>query len=151
MPVALAAGVVLVVLTMLVASCRQRERDRAIDLILDGRAHVALAAVHRQRRRLVSRRTRIVLAASFEDIVKDGHRPPALQMRGARPLYCRQVVRSVSPALREVACLLEGEGVSARAVAGAERLITDGASPLYGLDVDALRDELDRVRCLLLE
>ena len=45
--------------------------------------------------------------------------------------------------------LLRTEGVSARGVARAERLVERAVSPLYGQDVGALREELRRVRDLL--
>ena len=51
--------------------------------------------------------------------------------------------------LRDVIGLLRTEGVSARGVARAERLVERAVSPLYGQDVGALREELRRVRDLL--
>ena len=51
--------------------------------------------------------------------------------------------------LRDVIGLLRAEGVSARGVARAERLVERAVSPLYGQDVGALREELRRVRDLL--
>ena len=51
--------------------------------------------------------------------------------------------------LRDVIGLLRAEGVSARGVARAERLVERAVSPLYGQDVGALREELCRVRDLL--
>ena len=58
------------------------------------------------------------------------------------------VVRTVAGELRDVIGLLRAEEVSARGVARAERLVERAASPLYGQDVGALREELRRVRDL---
>ena len=60
-----------------------------------------------------------------------------------------RVVRLVAGELRDVIGLLRTEGVSARGVARAERLVERAVSPLYGQDVGALREELCRVRDLL--
>ena len=59
------------------------------------------------------------------------------------------VVRTVAGELRDVIGLLRAEGVSARGVARAERLVERAVSPLYGQDVGALGEELCRVRDLL--
>ena len=61
-PLAGSAATVLLVLTVILAACDQRKRDCAIELILEGRGSVPIAAVQRQRRRLVSARTREGLA-----------------------------------------------------------------------------------------
>jgi hypothetical protein len=145
---ALSASVVFVVLTILAAAFRQREHDRAIDVILDGYEEIPIAAVRRQRRRLLSDRTRRTLARNFEHMIHQAS-APQIQMRGARPLFHLRVVAKVSPDLYEVVRLLRTGHVPARGVARAERMITDGTSPLYGLEVDALREELHRVRRML--
>ena len=49
-------------LTAIAAACRQTQRDRALALILEGRESVPVAAVQRQRRRLLDPRTRTTLA-----------------------------------------------------------------------------------------
>ncbi|MGB0093750.1 MAG: hypothetical protein WBP81_14620 [Solirubrobacteraceae bacterium] len=65
--------------------------------------------------------------------------------RGARPLFHPRTVAAILEDLLAVARALEAEGVSAQGVARAERVFTDGASPLYGHDVIALHAELRRV------
>ncbi len=55
----------------------------------------------------------------------------------------------VTDELRDVIGLLRADGVSARGVARAERLVTDAVSPLYAHEVSAPREELCRVRDLL--
>jgi hypothetical protein len=143
---ALGAGVVLVILTLVGASVRQRKRDCAIDLILEGREIVGIPAVRRERERLLSARTRRVLARRFEEMVELTTRPQRLQIRGSRPLYHVSVVAEAIAELREVVGLLETNAALARGVARAERVITHGAYPLYGWDAGALRAELRRVR-----
>ena len=59
------------------------------------------------------------------------------------------VLRMAAGELRDVIGLLRTEGVSARGVARAERLVEHAVSPLYGQDAGALREELRRVRDLL--
>jgi hypothetical protein len=104
--------------------------------------------VQRQRRRLLRARTRDGLAASLEDIVRYVSGPKR-RARIGRPLYEPRVVAAVADELREVIGLLRADGVSARGVARVERLITHAVSPLYGLEVSPLREELARVRDLL--
>ena len=64
------------------------------------------------------------------------------------PLYCARVVRAVSPELADVARLVR-EGGGLRGLAGAQLLVTDGLSPLYGHVELTLRQELGRIRFLL--
>ena len=70
-------------------------------------------------------------------------------MRVTPLLFEPMVVRTVAGELRDVIGLLRAEGVSARDVARAERLVERAVSPLYGQDVGALGEELCRVRDLL--
>jgi hypothetical protein len=149
LPVMCSAGSVLVVLTLLLGARRQRERDCAIGLILDGRERVRIAAVERQRRRLLADRTRRGLAASLEDKVREASGRRCLGTR-LIPVPCdRRVVLAVADEITEVIGLLRRPSESARGVARAERLVERALSPLYGRDVDALREELWRVRDLL--
>ena len=148
-PLALSAASVLLVLGVLFAAHLQRERDRAIELILEGREGVPVAAVQRQRRRLSSKRTRLGLASSFEDILREASTRRRVEFRPLSPLFEPRVVRAVTNELRGVIALLRSEEISTCGVARAERLVEHGVSPLYGHDVRALREELRRVRELL--
>jgi hypothetical protein len=56
---------------------------------------------------------------------------------------------AVADEILEVIGLLRRPNASARGVARVERLVERALSPLYGRDVDALREELWRVRDLL--
>ena len=141
-PLAVSAAGVLLILTILLALFEQRKRDCALELILAGDEAAAIAVVQRQRRRLLSARTRNGLAASLEDIVRYVSSGPKRRSRIGRPLYEPSVVATVADELREVIGLLRADGVSARGVARVERLIKHAVSPLYGLEVSALREEL---------
>jgi hypothetical protein len=59
-----------------------------------------------------------------------------------------RVIRATAPELREVAGLLRA-GPPAQGVALVEWLLTSPATPLYGAEVDPLRQELGRARYLL--
>jgi hypothetical protein len=59
------------------------------------------------------------------------------------------VVAAVTGELGEIARLLRSGEAAVRGVAMLERLLTDGASALYGEDVRTLREELHRIRFIL--
>jgi hypothetical protein len=68
------------------------------------------------------------------------HRPPP-------GVHC---LRFTAEEARDVVALLRAEVVDIRGVALTSRLLTDGyASPLFGEDVERLREELRRIRYLL--
>jgi hypothetical protein len=148
---AIGAGATLVLLTVVAAALRQRMRDRAVDVILAGGEHVTVAAVRRERERLLSARTRGGLAARFEEMVELSARPRVPRLPSTLPLYRLGVVARVRPELLALVRLLEADAVSARGVARAERVISDCMSPLYGRDGQPLREELRRVIRLLAE
>ena len=148
-PLAFSAAGVLLILTVLLAGHKQRERDCAIELVLEGREGIPIAAVQRQRRRLISDQTRNGLAGNLEDLIRQSASRSRLQMRVTPLPFEPTVLRMAAGELREVSGLLRTEGVSARGVARAERLVERAVSPLYGQDVGALREELFRVRDLL--
>jgi hypothetical protein len=151
LPLMCAAGSVLLVLTLLLAAYRQRERECAIGLVLDGRERIPIAAVERQRRRLLSDRTRQGLAASLEEKVCQASDRRALRARVTPVPFDRVVVLTVASEIAEVIRLLRSPCACARGVARAECLVELALSPLYGRDVDALRGEVRRVRDLLKE
>lgn len=93
---------------------------------------------------LVADKNRRELARSLRAAIRDAD---ARYLPGASPLN-RLAVRAEAGALEEIASRLAAveHDVSARGVVHVERLLTDGASPLYGSgDSDALGDELDRI------
>jgi hypothetical protein len=148
-PLALSAAIVLLILTVLVAAHKQRERDCAIELVLEGRETVPIAAVQRQRRRLLADQTRSGLAGNLEDLIRQAAGRSRRQIRVTPLPFDPTVVMMAVRELRDVIGLLRTEGASARGVARAERLVERAVSPLYGQDVGVLREELRRVRDLL--
>jgi hypothetical protein len=149
LPLICSAALTLVVLTLLLEVYRQRERDCAIDLILDGRGSIAIAAVQRERRRLTSERARQGLARTLEDTLHEAVKPRALRARITAIPVDPTVVSTAASEIVEVISWLRFPGASARGVARAERLVENALSPLYGRDADALREELRAVRHLL--
>jgi hypothetical protein len=141
------AGLVLLTLGAAGALLRQRRRDHVLALIAGGREELPVEAVERERHRLLDRRTRSRLAASFESLVEEAAKPPVVP---GPPLFDRAVVAGVADDLHELAALLRDEPSSARGVALAWCLLSDGVgSPLHRGDVTALREELRRILHLL--
>jgi hypothetical protein len=117
-------------------------------MILGGEELLAIAAVQRQRHRLLCRRTRVRLVRNLEEIIEQATSHQKLQVRLVRPLFERRVA-SVVDDLRLIIGLLLADDATARGVAGCERLITHARSPLYGLDVELLGREVSRLREML--
>ena len=137
---------------LVVLGCRrmllvQRRRELCLDLIVAGRARLPLAAVARESRRLLMPHYRACLARTLEDLARVGQH--GRQPLTAQPWRDMKGVRSTSPQLHELACLLRRGRVSARAVAVTEQLLASPESPLYGSEPELLREELRRVRYLL--
>ena len=147
-PLASSSAAVLLVLTGLLFAHVQRERDCALALILEGREGLAIAPVQRQLKRLLARRTRLRIVDELEDAVRHASRPTRSVSLNP-PRFEPTVVGALADKLRAVIRLLEDARCSARAVASAERLVEQEASPLYGRDLDALRDELHHLGRLL--
>jgi hypothetical protein len=148
-PLAGSAAAVLLMLAVLLGAHKHRERECAIELVLEGRDRVPIAAVERQRRRLISDQTRNGLACNLEGLLRQAASPSRFQMRVTPLPFEPMVLRMAAGELRDVIGLLRTERVSACGVARAERLVERAMSPLYGRDVAALREELRRVRDLL--
>jgi hypothetical protein len=143
------SSIVGLVLAALAGEQWDRRRFAARQLVLEGRESLPLAPVQRERRRLLEARTRHYVARSFERVLQHVTRRPAPVPASVRPLFDVGTVSSVTEDLREIVRLLHSGVAHARGVALAERLLTEGVSPLYGYDAIALRDELRRVRYLL--
>jgi hypothetical protein len=141
-----AATVLAALLARVGALVGSRDR-RAVELIAEGRGELPVEAVVRARQRLLDPAERERLARTLDVIRAEVGRPPG-ECHSIPPLYSVPVVRAVSSELGEVARLVR-EGGGLRGLAGAEQLVTDGRSPLYG-DVEVvLRQELGRI-CFLL-
>jgi hypothetical protein len=145
----LSAGIVLLTLSILVLALVQRLRDRATELIAEGRETLPIAVVQRQRQRLLTPKRRKILARTLDTMVRQATTPPKIRTAGTRPLFDPRVVASVAADLRAVIASLETQHAHARGVALTEQLIIDGGSPLYGHNEKRLREELHRVRYLL--
>jgi hypothetical protein len=143
---ALSATVVLLGLIFAIAAFRQRERDRALDLILEGRERVPIAPVQRERRRLGAPRTKRRMACTIEGMLEQTMKPPAPCARSARPFFRVAVVASVADDLHAICQLLRTDHASVRGVALTERLLTDGRSPFYGNEAALLIEELHRIQ-----
>ena len=102
-------------------------------------------------RRLTSARYRRALAGRLEEIVSVAERPGP-RLSAAPPLQKRDV-RAARAALLELAHSLRSEnGVMSAGVALAQRLMTDGASPLYASSHDdALWQAVRHARAVLVD
>ena len=144
--VVLAAAIVESVLACDAAALRYRIRDRVLVIIAQGRGDLPLCAVARERRRLCDRGHQERLARWLDDIRADA-RGPRRDPR-ARPIFSPAVIRAVTPHLSAIGTQLRSEHADLRGVAAMERLLVDGASPLYGRDQVVLSEELRRIRYL---
>jgi hypothetical protein len=140
----LAAGVVLVWLCIALLAASAALRDRALDLIAEGRDALPLDAVRRQRRRLQDPRHARALARSLEHIRRES-RPGARRRTFGPPLYVPSVVRQLDTEIARTVELLRGPAPGVVAVARTERLLGGERSPLYGEDPRRLGEELRRI------
>jgi hypothetical protein len=93
------------------------------------------------------RRWTCSVRSSGSSAVEEAEAPPLMP---GPSVFNYAVVGVVADALRELAGLLRAEPSSARGIAMAWCLLTDGvASPLHNRDVPALREEVGRIRYLL--
>jgi hypothetical protein len=118
-------------------------RERALDLIADGRGTLPLASVRRQRARLLRPRHVRRLAEAIEALRREArcpyHRSPM-----SRPLYVPAVIRAVDAELAATARVLRAQP-EATTVGRIERLLGAASSPLYGDEAKRLREELARI------
>jgi hypothetical protein len=128
---------------------RVRLRERAFELIASGREELPLPIVASERSRLRDCHYRRRLARTLDVITLQ---PDTREWWS--PIYAdRESVRAAQSELREIATLLrELPSVRARGVALVTRLIKEGAtSPLYQGPAPRLREELGRIRHVLIE
>jgi hypothetical protein len=145
---AIAAAIVQVALFCRVAALKSLRHNLCLELIIEGGASLPLPCIERVGRRLVDRRTLEQLARSVQEMVETAARPQA-RPGAPQPLADVRVIRAVASELREVAGLLRGGRPAVEGVALVEWLITSPATPLYGTEVELLRQELRRARYLL--
>ena len=144
----LAAAAVQAALGLRWASLRVQRREQCLELVIAGREHLPLAAVARERQRLGSPRRQAQLAACLENLADIATRKPCRGER-QRPIRSRRLLTATEPQLRGVVARLRAGDSELRGVALLDRLITSGASPLYGARVGPLRNELARASYLL--
>ena len=148
LPLLVAAAIVQLGLGVGLALLTQLQRERARELIIAGRGGLPLPALERELRRLQRPRRRAGLADALEDLVRSAERWPRI-LPTARPVFDPRHVRAAAAELRAIAARLRAGTVAVRAVARVERLLTSGASPLYGREPEALRHELTRIHAEL--
>jgi hypothetical protein len=148
-PIVIGAVLVELVLAGVAGQLWDRRRRAARDLVLEGRETLPVPVVQRERRRLLEASTRGYVARSLERVLQHVTRRPTPVPPAVRPLFDVGTVATVVEDLQAIIALLRSEAAQARGVALAERLLTEGFSPLYGENAIALRDELRRVRYLL--
>jgi hypothetical protein len=144
---AIAAAVAQGVLAFRIVLLRHGRRDLCLELIAHGGARLPLPCVERLCRDLLDRRALERLASSIDDLVRAAVRPgprPVL----IQPLADRRVIRAVAADLRRVASLLRAHP-AVEGVALVEWLLTSPATPLYGTEVEPLREQLGRARYLM--
>jgi hypothetical protein len=141
------AAVALAVFACRVAVLRCGRRDLCLGLVVRGGERLPLACVERVRRDLLDRRALGRLASSIDELVRAAGEPGS-RSQLVHPLADRRVIRAVAPELRELAALLRGDP-AVRGVALVEWLLTSPATPLYGSDLEPLREELRRARYLM--
>ena len=141
-----AAAVVLAGLACRVAALRTCRREKCLELIVEGHATLPLPCIERSCRRLLGGRTVELFARSIDDMVATAVCPSKLL--ASFPLTDPRVIREAATELRQVAALLRA-GPAVRGVALVEWLLTSAATPLYGSEVEPLRQELWRAVYLL--
>jgi hypothetical protein len=148
--VAVAAAIVEAALACVALLLGRHKRKLVLDLIIGGRGDLPFVAVKRQRRRLLDPRIRAKLAARIEGVIKEARAtaPKPHLPRAAAPIHVAAASWPVGE-LRAIAGLLRRSPKDPSGVALTERLLMDGRSALYGRDVTALREEVNRVRFLL--
>jgi hypothetical protein len=146
---AMGAAAVAVVLLVAVLLARGSLRERALELIVSGREELPLPAVESERDRLSDRGYRRRLARTLEVLSAD----PDPREWWSPMVADREAVHDAHAELAEIARLLrELPNVRARGVALVTRLVRDGAtSPLYQGPAPRLREELGRIRHVLVE
>lgn len=148
LPLALAGAAVQIALGLRIAYLASRRRDICRQLIIDGREQLLLPAVERELRRLGATPHQATLAQTIDRLVDEATRPNS-RPPFTPPIYHARVLRAASTELHEISRLLHSGNVAVRGVAHVEWLLTSGESPLYGIQAEALRDELGRARYLL--
>jgi hypothetical protein len=146
---AMGAGVVSALFVIAVLVARGRVREHAFELIASGREDLPLPVVVSERSRLRDHRNRHRLARTIDVISVQ-----PMTREWWSPIYAdHAAVAGAQSELQEIAKLLrELPSVRARGVALVTSLIREGAtSPLYRGPAPQLREELGRIRHMLIQ
>jgi hypothetical protein len=114
----------------IVARLRARSID---DKLLNGGITEASPVVLVRRARVLSRRYRSAVARALRRLVASARRRERNMFAAQLPLHEREILASEPLILTLADELEQEESVSPRGVILADRLITDGDSPVYGL------------------
>jgi hypothetical protein len=117
------------------------KRARLHDLIIEGRDHLPLRALERERDRLLDNGHRAALARSLDGLRREAERP-ILRPPSTRPLYALRVIAAVAPDIARTARRLRDPDPGIAGVAMTEQLLGGSQSPLFGTDAERLRQEL---------
>jgi hypothetical protein len=147
-PLLVVAGLVQLLLAAGLALHAGLQRERARELIIAGRADLAVRTVQRECGRLRRPDHSRSLAAALDNLVRAAERWPTL-LPSSRPVFDPRLVRAAARQLRALATRLRVTAPPLAAIARTERLLTSGASPLYGHDLNELRRELNRIEAEL--
>lgn len=148
--VLVAAAVVGVAFALMWTIARTIARERAQALIAAGDDSNVVSVLARERRRLTSRKERERLARSLEELYRDALRWYEI-LPQFRPPHGVVQLRHTGLELEGLTQALRRDRVRVQGVALTARLLSDGyESPLYGNEVEPLREELNRI-CYLLE
>jgi hypothetical protein len=136
----IAAGIAVIGFGCRLALLADQTRLEARNAVIDGRDRVQLPSVRAECRRLADPLVHERLAQWVQALgnPRDAD-TPAGRWTGA-------AVREVGPQLCEIALLLGTGHTGIRGVAMLERLLSNGAAPLYGDDPRVLAEELGRIR-----
>jgi hypothetical protein len=147
--VVVAGAVVAVLFVLAWALTRRVTRERAQDLIAAGDDSVVVSVLARERRRLTSRKERERLARSLEGLYRDALRWHEILPR-FRPPHGVVQLRHTGPELEGLTRALRRDRVRVQGVALTARFLSNGyESPLYGNELEPLREELNRIRYLV--
>lgn len=146
----LAATMVEVALVSRAALLATTRRFEVLDLISEGRGALPIPAVLQTRARLLDQNHRRRLAASLRAL-GTASQEPIQTHPPTRVLLNARVVAAVASELDAIAELVQTDHPSLRGIALMERLLTDATSPLFEKDIELVRQQLRRVRFLLLD
>jgi hypothetical protein len=141
----IAVAIVQLGLVVVLALHALLQRERARELIIEGRSSQPFPVLERERRRLQAPRRAAALADALEDLIQEAERWRPL-LPGLRPIVDPRQVHAASAELRAIALRLRAGATPVSAVARVERLLASGDSALYDREPQELHQELARIQ-----